>query len=242
MEPAGGQLLGEELRLAQGHRLEGGDDDEGGPPVRQQAADRLGSLHEPVVHRLEEDEELGDVGEELGPEDPVGDLVEGLRGHVDQPRPVGDDQPPQQPRGEEVGHPLRRVEEVERVPGRRGVDDDEVVVARASGSRRAAPWRCSRGSGRTDRRCSGRAGWRGSRPASCASGAWWRMRASHDSLVSSMAAHSSPLGPQARGTEGLVGDAVLDVADAVEPERVGQPLGRVDGEHQHLGARGGPRP
>ena len=38
-------------------------------------------------------------------------------------------QPAQQPATEELGHPRRRVEEVERVPGRRRVDDDQVVLA-----------------------------------------------------------------------------------------------------------------
>ena len=38
-------------------------------------------------------------------------------------------EPAQQPAAEEVGHARRRVEEVDRVPGRRRVDDDEVVLA-----------------------------------------------------------------------------------------------------------------
>ena len=66
---------------------------------------------------------------------------------------------------EEVGHALGRLEEVDGVARRRRVDDDQVVAARRCGSRTAAPWRCSRGSARTGRRCSGRAGWRGSRRA-----------------------------------------------------------------------------
>ena len=38
-------------------------------------------------------------------------------------------EPAQQAAAEEVGHARRRVEEVDRVPGRRRVDDDEVVLA-----------------------------------------------------------------------------------------------------------------
>ena len=60
-------------------------DDERGAPVVQDPLDRLGPLDEPVVHRLEQDEELGDVLEELRAEDAVGDGVEGLRGDVDDP-------------------------------------------------------------------------------------------------------------------------------------------------------------
>ena len=85
VQVAGRQLSGEELRLAQRGGLEGGDHHEGGPPVREQPGHRLGPLDEPVVHGLEEDEELGDVGQELGAEDPVGHLVEGPGGQVHQP-------------------------------------------------------------------------------------------------------------------------------------------------------------
>ena len=73
------------------------------------------------------------------------------------------------------------------------------------------------------------------------SGACSRMRESQDSLVSSIAAHSSPLGFTPGGEEGLVGHAPLGVADPFEPQGVGQSAGGVDGEHEHLAAemRGG---
>ena len=90
--------------------------------------DRLGPLDESLVHRLEEDEELGDVRQELRAQDAVGHLVEGPRRHVHQPRPVGHDQPAQQARAEEVGHALRRIEEVEGVARRGRVHHDEVVL------------------------------------------------------------------------------------------------------------------
>ena len=43
--------------------------------------------------------------------------------------------------------------------------------------------------------------------------------------------------------ERLGGHRLLDVAEALEPQRVGQPPGGVDGEHEHLAAerRGGHR-
>ena len=123
------ELAGEELGLAQRRGLEGGDHHEGGAPVAEQPGHRFGPLDEAGVHRLEEDEELGDVGQELGAEDPVGHLVEGPGGEVHQLGAVGDDQPAQQARAEEVGHALGGVEEVEGVAGRRGVHHDQVVVA-----------------------------------------------------------------------------------------------------------------
>ena len=169
------------------------------------------------------------------PEDPVGDLVEGLGGHVDQARPVGDDQPAQQAGGEEVGHPLGGVEEVEGVAGGRGVHHDEVVVAlrvdlveplhgdvvvaldEAAGD--VLVERVGQdlvpglrvGGVPADQRVPRLLGVEHGRPQ--------------------LAPRLDPGGP-----EGLVGHPVLGVADPVEAEGVGQPLGRVDGEHQHLAA------
>ena len=45
------------------------------------------------------------------------------------PTRYGMREPAQQPAAEEVGHALRRLEEVDRVPRRRRVDDDQVVLA-----------------------------------------------------------------------------------------------------------------
>ena len=55
-------------------------------PVVQEALDGLGTAREPVVHRLEAEEELGDVLEELAAEDAIGELVEGPAGDVDDAR------------------------------------------------------------------------------------------------------------------------------------------------------------
>ncbi len=152
---------------------------------------------------------------------------------VDQPRPVGDDEPPQEPGREEVGHALRGVQEVEGVPGRRGVHHDEVVVALGvdlvqplhgdvvvtlhEPSRDVLVQRVGQdlvpgpGIGRV--------------PA--------------DEGVPRLLGveHRRPqLSPRLEpgSAEGLVGDAMLGIADPFETEGIGQPLGRVDGEDQHL--------
>ena len=117
----------EELGFARGHVLEGADDDERGSAIVQQAVDGARALHEAVVHRLEVHEELGDVLQELRAQDSIGDLVEGPRREVDDARARRGRQPTQEPTAEEVGHALWRLEEVDGVPGGRGVDDDQVV-------------------------------------------------------------------------------------------------------------------
>ena len=117
----------------------------------------LRPLDEPVVHRLEVQEELGDVFEELAAEDAIGHLVEGRLATLSTRDPalaadaVRQREPPQQPAAEEVGHARRRFEEIDGVSRRRRVDHDEVVLARSSGSRTGAPSRCSRGSARSAR-------------------------------------------------------------------------------------------
>ena len=179
--------------------------------------------------------------EELGAEDPVGDLVEGLGGHVHEPRPVGDDQPPQEAGREEVGHALGGVEEVEGVAGRRGVHHDEVVVALRVDLVEALH---------------GDVVVALDEPARDV----LVQRVGQDLvpglLVGGMAAdqgvprllgveHGRPQltpGLEAGGPEGLVGHPVLGVADPVQAEGVGQPLGRVDGEDEHLAAVADARP
>ena len=57
--------------------------------VRRSCSSRstaLRALDEPVVHRLEVEEELGDVLEELAAEDAIGHLVEGPARDVDHAR------------------------------------------------------------------------------------------------------------------------------------------------------------
>ena len=94
---------------------------------------------------------------------------EGLGGHVHRlhrrPR-VGAIEHPVEAVVEEAGEAPGRVEEVEGVAARRGVDDDEVEVARRRAARRASPSPCTPACPTARRRCSGRSGWRGSaRPA-----------------------------------------------------------------------------
>ncbi len=117
-----------DLRLAERRAFERGDHRERGAPVVEQLLDGLRALDEPAVHGLEVQEELGDVLEELAPEDAVGHLVEGPAGDVDHAptAPTADAvrhrEPAQQPPAEELGHARRRVEEVDGVPGGRRVD------------------------------------------------------------------------------------------------------------------------
>ena len=136
MEVAGHQLGAEALGLVERRGLERRDDREGRAPVVEQALDGPGTLDEAVVHRLEVEEELADVLEELAAKDAVRDLIEGPAGDVQHSRAalaadaIWKRQPPQQAPTEELRHASRRVEEVDRVPGWRRVDDDQVVLAR----------------------------------------------------------------------------------------------------------------
>ena len=69
-----------------------------------------------------------------------------------------------------------------------------------------------------------------------ASGAWRRMRSSQLCLVSSIAAHSSPLGVAAAPVNASSGMRTSSFPIPFRPERVGQPARRVDREHQHPAA------
>ena len=135
MEIAVHQGRAEALGLVERRRLEGRHHGEGRALVVQQALDGLRARDESRVHRLEVQEELGDVLEELTAENAVGHLVEGPTGDVEHAaaalaaHAVRQRQPAQQPAAEEVRHPRRRIEEVDRVAGRGRVDHDEVVLA-----------------------------------------------------------------------------------------------------------------
>jgi hypothetical protein len=124
------QRVDEELRLPDRRRLERRHNHERGALVGQGARHGPGALDEAVVHGLEQQEELGDVLQELGTEDAVGHRVEGLRRHREHPAPGRHREPPQQAAGEEVGHPFGRFQEVDGVPGRRRVHEDQVVATR----------------------------------------------------------------------------------------------------------------
>ena len=235
MEPPGAELLGEELCLSQGHGLEGRDDHERRAAIGQQSLDGLGALHEPGVHGLEEDEELGDVREELRAQDAVGNLVEGPGGGVHESRPIRDDEPAQEARGEELGHPFRGVEEVERIAGGRRVDDDEVVVALGVDLVEALhgdvvmaldePTRdvAVQGVGQD-----------------LVAGARVGGMAPNEGVPRLLhVEHGRPQlapGTQSCRPEGVVGHAVLVIADSAQAQSVGQPAGGVHGEDEHLAA------
>ncbi len=194
MQLAFGDGLGEELRLAQRHGLQGGDHDERRPPVGQQALDGPGPLDESVVHALEQDEELGDVGR--GTASPGCGRPPGRRAsRPSSPAVNGRERSATAAGGSRRTRPCARERRGSRArcgwgacPPRSG------RTCPRSGSRTGAPWRCSRGSGRSGRRCCGTGGWTGSRRACGRRGHACRIRESHDSLVSSIAAQSSPRG------------------------------------------------
>jgi hypothetical protein len=108
------ELGTEGLGFAQRRPFERGDHGEGRAPIMQELFDRVRALHEPRVHRLEVQEELGDVLEELAPEHAIGHVVEGTARDVDHARAaapadsVGHGQPTQETTAEEVAHAGRR--------------------------------------------------------------------------------------------------------------------------------------
>ena len=138
-------------------------DDERRSVVEQDAGHGLGPFDETVVHRLEEHEEVGDVLQELRAEDAIGNAVEGPRGAVMQPGAVGRDEPAQQSTAEEVGHACRRVEKVDGVARRRGVDDDQVVAPGAVDVVQSLHRDVVVALHELRREVAGTAGWRGSR-------------------------------------------------------------------------------
>ena len=241
MEPALHQLGAELLALAQRRVLERGHHDERRALVVEQRLDRARPGDEAVVHRLEVEKELGDVLEELTAEDAIGHLVEGPTRDVDHARAplpsdaVGRGEPAQQPTAEEVGHARGGIEEVERVPGGRGVHHDQVVVAALVDVEEAlhrdvvVTLHEARGEVVVEPVVENPVG------------GLLVGRVAHHQLVPAL------LGVEHRGPElaawaepgageRLVGHPALHVADALDAERVGEALGRVDGHHEHLAA------
>ena len=206
--------------------------------VLEGAGHGVGPLDEAVVHRLEEDEELGDVLQELRAEDAVGHRVEGPRRRVDEPGLVRQDQPAQQAAGEEVGHALGRLEEVDGVAGGRGVHDDQVVAAR--GVDLVQPLHGDvvvaldelAGDVLVERVGQDGLAGRGVGGVGAHQGVPRLLGVEHGGPQLAAGLHPG-CGEQ------LVGHAGLDVAELLEAEGVGQAAGRVDGEHQHLAAQVG---
>ncbi len=186
----------------------------------------------PVVHGLEEEEELGDVLQELRAEDAVGDRVEGLRGVVEDAGAGGGGQPAQQAGAEELGHALGRLEEVDGVPGRRGVDDDQVVAPRGvdlveplHGDVVVALHELA-GDVLVERVGQDGVAGGGVGGVQADEVVPARLRVEHggEELASRLDAGVGEGRPRHLG---------LDVAELLEAQGVGQPLGRVDGQHQH---------
>ncbi len=122
------QCLHEALGFGQRSTLQCGHDNEGGPLVAKQSAHGLGPFDEALVHRLEKQEELGDVRKKLRAENPVSHLVERTGCQVHEPIPVWGGEHPQEATREELGHALRGFEEVDGVSAGGRVEDDEVVA------------------------------------------------------------------------------------------------------------------
>ena len=140
-----GELLGEEARLADGVGPGRGDEHVRRRGVGQQLVDGAGPAPEPVLHALEGLEEADGVLHDLG----AGHLGDGLQqclggdAHRPQRHPGRDQERPEEAVLQEAGEAAGRVEQVERVAGRRGVDDHDVEVARTGPARRASPSPCT---------------------------------------------------------------------------------------------------
>ncbi len=224
--------------LAPGDRLEGGDKEERRAQVVQQPVDRRGPRHEALSHRLEEDEEVGHVLEELAAEHSVGHLVEGLRGEVDEAGAIGNGQPMQEAGGEEVLHPRRGVEQVEGVSRRRRVHDEEVVapllVQLVEPLHRDVVLALGEASAdvpieRVGQDLARRAGI-GGVPAH--EGVPGLGHVEHGGVELTLRLHPGRLERGGRDPRRLV-------PYPLEAESVRQPLGRVDGEHEHPAAETG---
>ena len=235
MQPAILERLDEELGLPHRGRLEGGDHHEGGALVLERAGDGLGSVDEAVVHRLEEQEELSDVLEELGAEDAIGDRVEGLRRHREHAAAGRDREPTEQAAREEVGHALGCLEEVDGVPGGRRVDDDQVVgagrVDLVEPLHRDVVVALHEPAGDVlvERVGEDRVPGRGIRGVAA------------DEVVPALLGveHRRPqLAARLHAglREGLRRHPGLDVAEGLQPEGVGEAPGRIDRQHEHLAA------
>ena len=168
-------------------------------------------------------------------EHPIGDLVEGLRRHREQPRPVRHGEPAQQPAAEELDHARRGVEHGQGVARRRRVDDDEVVLARGVEVvqllHRQVVVAVHEAAGDVLVQRVGQHG-----VADLGVG-----RVAADQLVPARLGveHRRPqlaAAARAGGVEGGVRHPRGAVAEGADAEGVGEAAGRVDGEHEHLAA------
>ena len=194
VEALAGQRVEEQLGLVQRRRLQGGDDHERGAPVVQQPLDRLGPLRRspaPWSGTAGRTRRCPPGTASRGRGRPPGRRA-GWRRLTTRDR-AGAVSHAQQPAGEEVGHPVGRLEEVEGVAGRRRVHHDQVVAARRvqlvqplHGDVLVA---LDEPAGDVLVQLVVE-----DAPGRAPVGGVARTRSSHDCLVSSMAAHSSPRG------------------------------------------------
>jgi hypothetical protein len=122
--------LGEIARFVDGVAPRRRDEDEGRRRIGEQGLDGLRSRPEACFHPFERAEEGDDVFHHFGADDARDGAQERLHRDARHPE-VGARRHHQQPEDavvEQPHEPSWRVEEVECVPGRRRVDDDEVVA------------------------------------------------------------------------------------------------------------------
>ena len=136
MTPPNGQLRLDQFavevdRLVDRLSLRAADDEEAGAGVGEQLVDPLGARLEAVDHAAEGVEELGQVGQQVEADDPFEDAQRdrGAAAGDLRRQPGRLHEHAQRFAFDELGQPFRRIEEVERVAGRRGVEDEQVEVA-----------------------------------------------------------------------------------------------------------------
>jgi hypothetical protein len=127
------QAFREVCGLADRVALRNGDEQEGRLRVLQDPVRLVGALPEPAEHRVQRSNESGQVGQQLSAKDLLngsGEQPERRRDQAEHARPPRGrrQQHPQHPAVQEPGQPRRRVQEVQRRAGRRGVHHDQVPL------------------------------------------------------------------------------------------------------------------
>ena len=146
---------------------------------------------------------------------------------------AGGEEHPQRAALQEARHAHRRVEEVQRVARRRGVEHDRVEAPLAVQLVQLGDRAELLGARHRARRSPGRCGWRAPRSRARSSGASGAISASKVPFASSIVAHSSPvqLDPLRGQQRGL--DPPRLVVELVDAERARQPPRGVDRHDRH---------
>ncbi len=185
---------------------------------RSESASCAGEARERLRH---------EAAAELGEPEP--ELARAERGREERARRVV---------AQEVEDAVGRVEEVERVGGRRRVEDDEVVVAVGGELVELLHRHVLLRAGQRGRTSAGRAGSPGCGRAAPGRARGASTRSSQVRFTSSIIAKSSPSRREPRRGEGLrSGTRVSTLPSDGEAERVGEAAGRVDGADQRAAAR-----